>query len=242
MDGVWSVGGRVATVSSPLQGVDTGTGEMLTSGTNAPMITAQFLEKSTDDSKTKSHQARLALALDIDQARRVLAISPPASPGSESSMNRYNSFDWRNSTWSKEQDSPCKNKSCLASLTANEVPGKSRRKSGPDARPKKAVPSVAFRVLDAPRLKDDFYCSVLAYCYTNRTLAVALTHRVYLWTEQYGVRYPPLTPARPANYVSSLAFSSTFGGKAILAIARNSGHVTLWSLFERKARFEVPHP
>lgn len=97
-------------------------------------------------------------------------------------------------------------------------------------------------MLDAPRLKDDFYCSVLAYCYTCRTLAVALTHRVYLWTEQHGVRYPPLAPARAANYVTSLAFSSYSGSKAILAIARNSGHVTLWSLFEQKARFEAPHP
>lgn len=101
---------------------------------------------------------------------------------------------------------------------------------------------MAFRVLDAPRLKDDFYCSVLAYYSPSRTLAVALTHRVYLWTELYGVRYPPLPPARLANYVSSLAFSSSSGGKGILAIARNSGHVTLWSLFEQKARFEAPHP
>lgn len=104
------------------------------------------------------------------------------------------------------------------------------------------MPTVAFRVLDAPRLKDDFYCSVLAYCYTCRTLAVALTHRVYLWTEQHGVRYPPLPPARAANYVSALAFSSTVGGKSILAVARNNGQVVLWSLFEQKARFEIPHP
>jgi len=97
-------------------------------------------------------------------------------------------------------------------------------------------------VLDAPRLKDDFYCSVLAYSYTCRTLAVALAHRVYLWTEAHGVRYPPLAPARAANYVTSLAFSSTAGGKAILAVARNSGHVALWSLFEQKTRFELPHP
>lgn len=117
---------------------------------------------------------------------------------------------------------------------------KSRRQSQTGT--EKAVPSVAFRVLDAPRLKDDFYCSVLAYYYPSRTLAVALTHRVYLWTELHGVRYPPLPPARLANYVSSLAFSSSSGGKGILAIARNSGHITLWSLFEQKARFEAPHP
>lgn len=109
-------------------------------------------------------------------------------------------------------------------------------------RAEKAVPTIAFRVLDAPRLKDDYYCSVLAYCISNRTLAVALGHRVYLWTERYGVRYPPLPPVRQSNYVASLAFSSEEGKKAILATSRSSGHVTLWSLLEQKARFETSHP
>lgn len=127
-------------------------------------------------------------------------------------------------------------------LIANAVVARQKGRKQGQIKPEKSVPSVAFRVLDAPRLKDDFYCSVLAYYYPSRTLAVALTHRVYLWTEVHGVRYPPLPPARLANYVSSLAFSSSPGGKGILAIARNSGHVTLWSLFEQKARFEAPHP
>lgn len=104
------------------------------------------------------------------------------------------------------------------------------------------MPSVAFRVLDAPRLKDDYYCSVLAYCQTYETLAVALAHRVYLWTEQYGVQYPPLLPSKSTNYVSALTFSSDASGRAILAIARNSGHVSLWSLFEAQIRFELRHP
>ncbi len=105
----------------------------------------------------------------------------------------------------------------------------------------KAIPTVPFRVLDAPNLKDDYYCSVLAYSYTCHTLAVALTQKVYLWTEQYGVRYPPLPPTRPTNFVTDLAFSSEPGGRAILAAARNSGTVMLWSLLESRPRFEAPH-
>lgn len=106
----------------------------------------------------------------------------------------------------------------------------------------KNIPTVAFRVLDAPHLKDDFYCSVLAYCYTSHTLAVALTHKVYLWTEEYGVRYPPLPASRATNFVTSLAFSSDDGAKSILAVARHNGNVTLWSLLEASPRFEAPHP
>ena len=40
--------------------------------------------------------------------------------------------------------------------------------------PEKAVPVTPFRVLDAPHLKDDYYCTVLAYSHSHRTLAVAL--------------------------------------------------------------------
>ena len=106
----------------------------------------------------------------------------------------------------------------------------------------KNIPTVAFRVLDAPHLKDDFYCSILAYSFTSRTLAVALSHKVYLWTEEYGVRYPPLPSARVGNFVTSLAFSSDEGAKSILAVARHNGNVTLWSLLEPRPRFEAPHP
>lgn len=103
------------------------------------------------------------------------------------------------------------------------------------------MPTLPFRVLDAPNLKDDYYCSILAYCQTCRTLAVALTSKVYLWTERSGVHYPPFPPARAANFVTCLSFSSHNGGRAILAISRHSGRVSLWSLFELEVRFEVPH-
>lgn len=80
MGGVWSVGGRVAAIPTQLQGIESGTGQMLVSGTNAPMVTAGFVATDKEDVDTKTHEARLALALDIDQARRVLPVSPPSSP------------------------------------------------------------------------------------------------------------------------------------------------------------------
>lgn len=43
------------------------------------------------------------------------------------------------------------------------------------------------RVLDAPNLRDDFYCSVLAYSLNLQTLAVGLGNIVYTWSDREGV-------------------------------------------------------
>lgn len=107
----------------------------------------------------------------------------------------------------------------------------------------KAVPTIPFRVLDAPQLRDDYYCSVLAYCWTSKTLAVGLSNKVYLWSESFGVQYPRMAEtARRNSYVTSLSFSSAEGGHSILAIGRNSGHISLWSLFDEGTRFESQQP
>lgn len=108
--------------------------------------------------------------------------------------------------------------------------------------PPRPVPSTPFRVLDAPLLRDDFYCSTLAYCYTARVLAVGLGHKVYLWSERSSVQYPPLKDYSPSNYVMSLCFSSYQGGQSILAVGRHDGQVTLWSTFDSDPRFEIKLP
>lgn len=96
-------------------------------------------------------------------------------------------------------------------------------------------------MLDAPQLRDDYYCSVLAYCHSRKTLAVGLSTKVYLWSETGGVHYPDLGDERNA-YVTSLSFSSQEGGHSILAIGRNDGHISLWSLFDSGTRFESQQP
>ncbi|PTU24291.1 hypothetical protein P175DRAFT_0497404 [Aspergillus ochraceoroseus IBT 24754] len=103
------------------------------------------------------------------------------------------------------------------------------------------VPNHPFRTLDAPLLRDDFYCSTLAYSTIAGTLAVGLAHRVYLWSEAFGVQHPPLDEQDPSNYVTSLSFSSDCGGKSILAIGRKSGMLSLWSTFDFDVRFEISH-
>ncbi|KIW93517.1 uncharacterized protein Z519_06122 [Cladophialophora bantiana CBS 173.52] len=198
---------------------------MLGSHSTAPLHTATFLDHATRDDKAVAHERRLALALDIDQAARILLQNPTVEEKDVNAKPEHSPFVWKNSVWARDAES-----------------WHIAFKSGGLLESDKAIPTVPFRVLDAPNLKDDYYCSILAYSRTCHSLAVALGQKVYLWTEQYGVRSPPLPPSRPTNFVTSLAFSSEKGGKAILAVAKNSGTVTLWSLLEIRPRFDAPHP
>ena len=93
-------------------------------------------------------------------------------------------------------------------------------------------------VLDAPGLRDDFYCSVLAYCPTAHCLAVGLQSRVYLWSETSGVTNPRGRgdDVVQDSYVTSLAFSSDKGKHCILAIGRSDGRIAFWSIFEEGDR------
>lgn len=115
--------------------------------------------------------------------------------------------------------------------------------SGPAVQSKREiVPARPFRILDAPFLKDDFYCSNLAYSRTSDVLAVGLGHCVYLWSEGHTVEHPPLKDVHPSNYITSLSFSSEKGGRSILAVGRQSGQLTLWGVSEAKIRFDLSHP
>ncbi|KAF2141366.1 uncharacterized protein K452DRAFT_229057 [Aplosporella prunicola CBS 121167] len=97
-------------------------------------------------------------------------------------------------------------------------------------------------ILDAPALRDDYYCSLLAYSYTAKCLAVGLAGNVYLWSETQGVGTPESLNIPYAAHVTSVSFSSTQGGQAILAIGRADGGVALWSVFEQEPRFNSSQP
>lgn len=100
-------------------------------------------------------------------------------------------------------------------------------------------------VLEAPDLRDDYYCSVLAYSHVTKLLAVGLGDKVWLWSEDKGVeRAPPELGPHPRagrmGYITSLAFSPV---NAILAVSRGAGSMFLWSPAEAEHRFiRVPLP
>ena len=56
------------------------------------------------------------------------------------------------------------------------------------------------------------------------------------------MQYPRMNPNHRDTYVTSLSFSSTQGGHSILAIGRNDGQISLWSLFDEDDRFQSQQP
>ncbi|KAM3087434.1 hypothetical protein ACMFMG_001524 [Clarireedia jacksonii] len=221
---VWAVGG-IAPASA---GISNGRGGLMGSGTNAPLYTTSFSAsrpKAQDDSE--KHEDRLAQALDIDRVQRVFefrhpAVSPPKSPtnGKGKKHTLHEKTQWNGTEW---------------------ILGGPEHKHQLPQEPR-TLPAAPFKVLDAPNLRDDFYCSVLAYSATSHTLAVGLGSLLYAWSEMAGVH---LLHGGTANgsWLTSLAFSSTQGSKSILAFGRSDGSLSLLSLFDSLLpRFEVQQP
>ncbi|KAF6811212.1 WD domain-containing protein [Colletotrichum sojae] len=157
---VWTVGGTAPPYRAA---VEDGRGHYFRSGTTAPIFTANF---STARNKMKEdferHQGMLADALRIDQTSRILdfrqyaaQVQMPRQAGQQSPLPLKTS--WNGSQWvspGKPQVSP--------SVEHN-------------------LPHTAYKILDAPGLRDDFYCSVLAYSPICNTLAVGLGNYVWRW-------------------------------------------------------------
>ena len=102
--GVWNVGGRSAAQGGPLPGVPDGQGGLLTSGSSAPMYTALFLDRENPDDDSKRHENRIAVALDIDPARRILGPSPATilSTKQRPASDPAGRYIWRDNAWNND--------------------------------------------------------------------------------------------------------------------------------------------
>ncbi|KAK3643216.1 hypothetical protein LTR56_010363 [Elasticomyces elasticus] len=224
---VWTVGGALVTEGVP--STTNGRGGRVTSGTSAPHYAADFLRKTSAGDDEKTHSRRLALALEIKTDARMLGYNPAmsTSSGSPSSSGSPRT--------PKTPTTPDRNPATLE-------PSPTKK---PKPKKVKDIPVIPFRVLDAPALRDDYYCSLLAYSPTVHCLAVGLGPHVYLWSESKaaGIQHLPDSLTAPlAAHVTSLSFSSTEGGSAILAIGRADGKITLWSPLDRDPRFDSEQP
>jgi WD40 repeat protein len=224
---IWNVGGSGAASGDSVYPIDDGRGGFTASGSNAPLYSANFFTQIDPVSERDLHERRIALALDVDASARVFSTgsfsSASGSPDSSSDLGYVSSkrIVWKNNEWSKEGSTSRPKKS-----TAD----------------KRAVPVIPFRVLDAPALRDDYYCSVLAYSDVAKVLAVGLGNTVYFWSESGSVESPEALNPNGLSHVSSLDFSSEDGGKAVLAIGRSNGQVMLYSPLEDEPRFDSHQP
>lgn len=102
---VWNVGGPAIAQGGPRPAVQDGHGGLLASGTNGPMHTAHFLDSKNPNQDIQQHEDRLAVALGIDQASRVLSsISrPPLVQSASTDSLQSRPFSWRNNSWTKEE-------------------------------------------------------------------------------------------------------------------------------------------
>ena len=110
---VWNVGGvSQANMSGPVRGISDGRGGFVSSGSNAPMFTSHFFDEDTLEQDNGQLESRLAVALDIDQTRRILDISMSpvqgrsVSTGSIGTKRKYVYFEprtrWMNGQWVQE--------------------------------------------------------------------------------------------------------------------------------------------
>lgn len=100
--GFWTVGGRSSVQVGQLPGIPSASGELLVSGATAPLHTANFLNEPTFEDKIIDHERRLALALEIDQANRILS-RPSVEIGKiDRFFPNHNQYVWRDSMWTRK--------------------------------------------------------------------------------------------------------------------------------------------
>ena len=113
-EAVWNVTGSSAVLGGQPTAVTDGTGGLLSSGTTAPMYVAKFVKKPTETSEQEKFESRVALALDIDLATRLLGTSTDwpllesmPSPSS-SDYERLCPFSWKDNAWRRLEKDHCK--------------------------------------------------------------------------------------------------------------------------------------
>ncbi|KAF2017029.1 hypothetical protein BU24DRAFT_142262 [Aaosphaeria arxii CBS 175.79] len=109
---VWNVGGS-SVVTDTVAGVYAGRAGYLGAGTNAPLYTSSFLNSSDPDAELEAYEGRIALALDVDMAARILGHSTTAddtggtnSPKSGVVQQGSTKHVWKDNEWAQEGHIP----------------------------------------------------------------------------------------------------------------------------------------
>ena len=109
---VWNIGGLAP---SHTGGVDDGHGGLIRSGTNAPIFPTSFhADRPRDEEDQAKHEARIALALKIDRAQRVLDFDQFSSSMRDRSRSEFGTklkqrkTYWNGTEWTKDSQNASK--------------------------------------------------------------------------------------------------------------------------------------
>lgn len=220
---VWSVGG----VAPNHGAVDDGRGGLVQSGTNAPMFNTLFPpSKPKAQEDVEKHEARLASAFDIDWSSRILGFDN-LSLRLEKQHMKSDPVLRKKTHWEGTQLVKDDHADATTSKTRHEM---------------RTLPVAPFKVLDAPSLRDDYYCSILAFSPVCQTLAVGLGTRLYSWSEDTGVQTLEDNGPTDTSWLTSVDFSSRQGRKCILAYGRSNGLLNLMSLWDAPTLYDRQYP
>jgi meiosis-specific APC/C activator protein AMA1 len=206
--------------------VNDGRGGLVQSGTNAPMFNTLFPpSKPKAQEDVEKHEARLASAFDIDWSSRILGCTdPPLGSGRRHRKSEpvLKKTRWEGCQLVKEDQ---------AESTESKIKHETR-----------TLPRAPFKVLDAPGLRDDYYCSILAFSPISQTLAVGLGTRLYSWSEDAGVQTLEDNGTSDSSWITTVDFSSKQGRKCILAYGRSNGLLNLMSLWDAPTLYDRQYP
>ncbi|POS76877.1 WD domain-containing protein [Diaporthe helianthi] len=220
---IWSVGG----VAPSHGAVDDGRGGLVQSGTNAPMFNTMFPPlKPRAQEDVEKHEARLASAFEIDWSSRILGCEGH-TVRSKKQHRKSDPVLRKRTHWEGSQLVKDDQGDSTASKPKHET---------------RTLPTAPFKVLDAPSLRDDYYCSILAFSPICQTLAVGLGTRLYSWSEDMGVQVLEDNGPSDASWISTVDFSSKQGRRCILAYGRSNGLLNLMSLWDAPTLYDRQYP
>lgn len=158
------------------EAIDDGHEHIFGSGANARMFTISALAtKASVRDEIEEYRSRVAFALEIDRICKILHFNSHLAGLGTAIKHVAGAVAW--------------------AAFDQETPQSTRQRP---------LPKAPFRVLDAPSLRDDYYCSVLAYSATAQTLAVGLGNVLYTWSEDLDVRTERHTEQKYMDHVDRI--------------------------------------
>lgn len=175
----------------------------------APPLASSPIQCSKENSP--AHIQRLAAAVGINPAARVLTFRQAPPPAQDPALNAQRIY---------VQPLYARDKASAGGPGAGGGTG-----AHPGGARQRRLPTQPERVLDAPAMVDDYYLNLLAWSPRN-VLAVALAENTYVWNAQTGT-VTHLAEAPEGTYVCALDWS---GDGAYVAIGLSNGDVELWDV------------